>query len=81
MRANETLMMSCDDKETILEDREAFIENLGWLLSQTREGIVGCEMSDNGDTVTVIPKHGYPYKVNIRHDSYLAIIQDVCGEI
>ena len=31
-------------KEAALEDKKQFVENLGWLLSQTRQGTLSCEL-------------------------------------
>lgn len=78
--ASETAMMFADEAHQ-LEDQELFIKNLGWLLSQTREGVHKCEMSKDGNTVTIIYNSGATKEVNIRHDSYMAIIRDVAKEI
>lgn len=63
-------------KEEALEDRKLFVKNLGILLSQTREGIDRCELSDN-DIVTVYYRSGISIEVNVHMDSYAAIIKDV----
>ena len=57
-------------------DRGLFVENLGWLLSQTREGITGCYL-DNDEVVHVQFKGGSERLVNVECDSYMAIIRDV----
>lgn len=61
------------------QDRAAFVHNLGILLSQTREGIVGCELDEN-DIVSVHFKHGVR-RINVECDSYMAIIRDVANRI
>lgn len=73
--ANETAAMFwCNEKA--YKDRKIFVENLGDLLSQTREGVLGCELKEN-EIVEVTFTDGYVKKVNIDCDSYLAIIKDV----
>lgn len=58
------------------EDRKLFVHNLGELLSQTREGIVGCELTDQ-EIVIVRYLSGTVIPVNVNMDSYAAIICDV----
>ena len=74
--ASESAMMFADDK-TSIEDRKLFVHNLGELLSQTREGIISCSLSDDGNTVTVTSRNGATLNVNVHMDSYFAIIKDV----
>ena len=75
IRANETGSMFVSD-DLALKDRKQFVHNLGELLSQTREGIVGAELDDD-EIVTVTYKDGYKFQINVNMDSYLAIIRDV----
>lgn len=75
IRANETTMMFATPEEYI-SDRKLFVQNLGWLLSQTREGVISCELDDN-DIVTINFRGGGVHKVNVRMDSYTAIVSDV----
>lgn len=65
------------DEEDALVDREAFVHNLGVLLTQTREDVVKCELIDRGDTVVITFKGGGTRAVNVHADSYAAIIRDV----
>lgn len=65
------------DEEDALVDREAFVHNLGVLLTQTREDVVKCELIDKGDTVVITFKGGATRTVNVHADSYAAIIRDV----
>lgn len=58
------------------KDRCLFVANLGTLLSQTREGIVGAYLDDN-ELVHILYKNGHEHLVNVRCDSYMAIIRDV----
>lgn len=44
-RASENGAMFADPKES-MDDRKQFVENLGWLMAQTREGIVGAYLDD-----------------------------------
>ena len=77
-KANETIACYLD-KENMLEDRKLFVRNLGELLSQTRENIIGCELDDT-DIITIYFLGGTT-KVNVKLDSYLAIIKDVIKRI
>ena len=79
MRANETAVMFMAN-EKALEDRKLFVHNLGELLSQTREGVISCELDDN-EIVTITYKGGGTHKVNVNMDSYTAIIRDVAKAV
>ena len=59
-----------------LNDRKQFVYNLGVLLSQTREGIVGAYLDDQ-ETVHVVYKGGHEELINVNMDSYMAIVRDV----
>ena len=74
-RANYTYSVFVSD-DLALKDRKRFVHNLGELLSQTREGIVGAELDDD-EIVTVTYKCGHTVRINVNMDSYLAIIRDV----
>ncbi len=63
-----------------LEDRKRFVENLGELLSQTREGIESCEL-DEDEIVQIRFRCGAVRTANVRLDSYAAIIKDVMKKI
>lgn len=79
MRANESMAMLMDEQDAI-HDREKFVWNLGWLLSQTRDNVVGCELIDaekDTEHVLVTYKGGGTRKINTRLDSYAAIVRDV----
>ena len=69
------------DEEDALVDREAFVHNLGVLLTQTREDVVKCELIDKGDTVVITFKGGGTRTVNVHADSYAAIIRDVMKQV
>lgn len=73
--ANETQAMFVSD-DLALKDRKQFVHNLGELLSQTRERIVGAELDDN-EIVTVTYTNGHTVTINVNMDSYLAIVRDV----
>jgi hypothetical protein len=64
------------DKQAALADRKQFVENLGWLLAQTREGVEKAYLDDK-DTVHVVFCKGGELRVNVQWDSYMAIIRDV----
>lgn len=81
-RANETLagIMTTDG---MIRDREIFVRNLGWLLSQTRDGVVGCELINAeqvGEHVLVTYKGGGKRRIGTHMDSYAAIIRDVANQ-
>lgn len=81
MKANEAMAAFMDEQDAI-HDREIFVHNLGWLLSQTRDNVVGCELIDaekDTEHVLVIYKGGGTRKINTRMDSYAAIVRDVAS--
>lgn len=69
------------DEVDVLVDREAFVHNLGVLLTQTREDVMKCELIDRGDTVVITFKGGGTRAVNVHADSYAAIIRDVMKQV
>ena len=81
MRANETAAAYLS-KEDAIFDREQFVRNLGDLLSQTRDGVVSCELvnaEQPGEHVLVTYKGGGTRKICTYMDSYAAIIRDVAS--
>ena len=79
MRANETMAAFMDEQDAIF-DREQFVRNLGDLLSQTRDGVVSCELIDAGqpgEHVLVTYRGGYTKMIGTYMDSYAAIVRDV----
>jgi hypothetical protein len=77
--ANETDAAHLDRKKAF-EDRQLFVHNLGELLSQTRERIIGASLSKE-ELVTITYDGGYTQKINVNMDSYMAIIRDVARGI
>ena len=78
-KANETAAAFMSD-EDMIRDREQFVRNLGDLLSQTRDGVVSCELvnaEQPGEYVLVTYKGGGTRKIGTYMDSYAAIIRDV----
>ena len=65
------------------DDRRLFVRNLGWLLSQTRCGVVSCELYGDQDREYVIARydHGGKREIDVTEDSYLAIIKDVTKRV
>ena len=81
MRANESMAMFMNEQDAI-HDRVIFVHNLGELLSQTRDGVVSCELIDAEKTtehVVVTYKGGGTRKIGTYMDSYAAIIRDVAS--
>ena len=65
--------------EVKLADRKNFVENLGMLLSQTRENIIGAVLIDY-DTVDLMiqgTERVIHLHVNVACDSYMGIVRDV----
>ena len=81
MRANEAMAAFMSDEDAI-HDREIFVHNLGWLLSQTRDNVVSCELIDAEkptEHVVVTYRNGYTKKIGTYVDSYAAIVRDVAS--
>ena len=81
MRANEAMAAFMDEQDAI-HDREIFVHNLGWLLSQTCDGVVGCDLVDaekDTEHVLVTYRNGYTKKIGTYMDSYAAIIRDIAS--
>ena len=74
-RACESAAMFMPEKIARM-DRKKFVENLGWLLAQTRDGVTGCTLDDH-DVVTVTYRGGGTRQINVEMDSYAAIVRDV----
>ena len=74
-------MKAANETKFTKEDKELFVENLGWLLSQTRTGVVSAALDSEREIVTVTFDNGYEKRVNVACDSYIAIIQDVVKHI
>lgn len=78
-RASETAAAYMTD-EYAIRDREQFVRNLGDLLSQTRDGVVSCDLinaEQPGEYVLVTYRGGSTRKIGTYMDSYAAIIRDV----
>lgn len=65
------------------DDRRLFVRNLGWLLSQTRCGVVSCELYGDQEREYVIAlyDHGGKREIDVTADSYLAIVRDVAKRV
>lgn len=77
--ASETKAMYVDVDQA-LADRKLFVENLGWLLTQTREGVVKAYLDDK-EIVHVVFRCGQERKVNVALNSYMAIIREVANAL
>lgn len=78
-RANETAAMFMP-KDIAFQDRRQFVQNLGWLLAQTRDEVLGCDLeapSEGVEYVIVTYKGGTTKKIDVVMDSYGAIVRDV----
>lgn len=76
--ANETLAFMFGKTK---EDKMLFVKNLGWLFSQTRDSVSGCEYLPDRDVVQITYRDGYTQYVNVAMDSYAAIVRDVARMI
>lgn len=76
----ESLLMFVDDEDKLLKNKELFVEEVGKLLSLTREGIEKIYLRDY-DTAVIVFREGIERDVNIHMDSYLAIIKDIIKAI
>lgn len=82
MRANEAMAAFMMDKQDAIYDREIFVHNLGWLLSQTRDGVTGCVLVDaekDTEHVLITYRGGGTRKIGTYMDSYAAIVRDVAN--
>lgn len=72
-----------DEKAKTLhdDDRRLFVHNLGVLLRQTDNDIVGLDWDAETDIVRIEFISGAIKNVNVAMDSYIAIIRDVCKTI
>ena len=77
--ASETGTMFADPKAS-MEDRKQFVENLGWLMAQTREGILAAYLDDR-EIVHIVRRRGKELLVNVEANSYMAIIRDVANAL
>lgn len=75
MRANESKLGKMSP-EQLWNDRRQFVRNLGDLLEQTRENIIGADLNDD-ETVSVFYSNGHVEHICVAMDSYMAIIRDV----
>lgn len=78
-KANESTAAFMTDKAAFV-DRQQFVQNLGWLLSQTRDGVLSCNLvspSESEEYVIVTYRGGAEKKINVHMDSYAAIVRDV----
>lgn len=74
-------MVKANEMNRAKEDKGLFVENLGWLLSQTRTGVVSAALDSGTDIVTVTFDDGYTKRMSVEGDSYIAIIRDVAKHI
>ena len=81
---SEAKAMFLDDEGAML-DRADFVRNVGALASQTREGVTSIEYAPetvNETELAVIHyKNGATKLVNIRCDSYSAIVRDIFKQL
>lgn len=78
-KANEKVMVGKSAAQA-LADRKLFVQNLGWLLSQTGERIAVCELDDDG-IIIVKYQDGSSWQFEIGDDSYIDIIRYIVDRI
>lgn len=71
------------NRDSQRHQKALFVNNLGWLLKQTRLDILECEYIETGgeEFAVVHFMDGEPLNVNITADSFVAIIRDVCKKL
>lgn len=82
MNIDENRTMFTEDKAVIYADRRDFVENVGILAAQTREGVDHIEYikEDDIELAKIVFEKGERY-VNINHDSFSAIVRDIFKQI
>lgn len=83
MYISENDTMFLEDEAVIYADRRDFVENVGILASQTREGVDHIEYikEDDIELAKIVYKKGHERYVNINHDSFSAIVRDIFKNI
>lgn len=77
---NENNTMFEDNEALILSDRREFVHNVGVLASQTREGVREIQLIVEGGLEIAriyYKKDNFTRDINITHDSFSAIVQDI----
>lgn len=64
------------DEKAAWDDRCRFVHNLGEFATQHRGQVVGMDLQE-GDIVIISYKGGHQQRVNVKLDSYSAIVRDV----
>lgn len=81
---NETKAMFYDN-DAAIADRADFVRNVGSLASQTREGVVSIDYLPETESETELAvinfKGGAKKYINIRCNSYSAIVRDIFKNI
>lgn len=83
MNIYENNTMFSEDDAVICADRRDFVENVGILASQTREGVDHIEYikEDDIELAKIVFRKGHEKYVNINHDSFTAIVRDIFKNI
>lgn len=83
MNIDENRTMFTEDEAVIYADRRDFVENVGILAAQTREGVDHIEYikEDDMEIAKIVFKKGRERYVNINHDSFSAIVRDIFKQI
>lgn len=83
MNIDENRTMFTEDCAVIYADRRDFVENVGILAAQTREGVDHIEYikEDDIELAKIVYKKGHERYVNINHDSFSAIVRDIFKHI
>ena len=83
MNIYENNTMFSEDEAVIYADRRDFVENVGILASQTREGVDHIEYikEDDIELAKIVFRKRHDKYVNINHDSFSAIVRDIFKNI
>lgn len=81
---NENNSLFLEDATVEVADRGDFVHNVGVLASQTREGVEKIEYFRKDDEELAIifyKKSEFTKKINIRHNSFTAIVRDIFSNL
>ena len=82
---SESKAMWLEDLAAALDDRAAFVRNVGRLAAQTREGVKSIELipgiDHKNEYAEITYKNRYKKRVNIECCSYTAIVREIFKHI
>lgn len=77
-KADENDLFCAGNYQERIEDRARFVRNAGRLAAQTRAGVKRIDyIGGHPEIVRIVYTKGSHRDINISHDSYTAIVQDI----